>query len=121
MTMGFQEAVTTCFSKYVGFQGRAARPEYWYWVLFVVIVAVVLQILAGIIGSLMTVIGVLFQLATILPGIAVAVRRLHDIDKTGWWLLIAFIPLIGALVLLYFCVQPGTPGPNQYDEGVARA
>ena len=119
--MGFQEAITTCFSKYVGFQGRAVRSEYWYWVLFIIIVTVVIQILAGIIGSLFAVIGGLFSLGTLLPSIAVGVRRLHDLDKSGWWLLLAFIPVIGGLVLLYFLVQPGTPGPNRFDERAAYA
>lgn len=113
--MGFQQAVTTCFSKYVDFQGRAVRSEYWFWVLFIVIVVVVLQILASLVGTILGILALLFHLATLLPGLAVSVRRLHDVDKSGWFLLLAFIPVIGALVLLYFMVQPGTPGPNRFD------
>lgn len=116
--MGIQEAVSTCFSKYVNFEGRAARPEYWWWVLFVIVVGVILQIVGTLVlGSENGVGGVLsglFYLATFLPGLAVAVRRLHDTDRSGWWLLLAFIPLIGSLVLLYFMVQSGTPGPNRF-------
>ena len=123
--MGIQEAVSTCLSKYVDFQGRAKRPEYWWWVLFVVIVSVILRILAGIMfgmdsgaGGLLS---GLFSLATLLPGLAVSVRRLHDTDRSGWWLLIGFIPVIGALVLIYFMVQPGTLGPNRFGNGLATA
>ena len=113
--MGFQEAVTTCFTKYVDFQGRAARPEYWWWVLFVVVAALVLQLIDRILFGGSGVLAGLFQLATLLPALAVAVRRLHDTDRSGWFLLLAFIPVIGALVLLYFLVQPGTPGPNRFE------
>jgi uncharacterized membrane protein YhaH (DUF805 family) len=113
--MGIQEAVSTCFAKYVGFEGRAARPEYWWWVLFVVVAGVILQGLGSfVLGSSAGLLGGLFCLATFLPGLAVSVRRLHDTDRSGWWLLIAFIPLVGSLVLLYFMVQPGTNGPNQF-------
>jgi uncharacterized membrane protein YhaH (DUF805 family) len=121
--MGIQEAVSTCFSKYVDFQGRATRPEYWWWVLFIVVVAVVLRLLGGLIlgmdsgaGGLLS---GLFYLATLLPGLAVSVRRLHDTDRSGWWLLIGFIPVIGTLVLIYFMVQPGTMAPNQFGDGQA--
>ena len=121
--MGIQQAISTCFSKYVDFQGRAMRPEYWWWVLFVVVVAVILQILGAIIlGSQSGAGGVLaglFYLATLLPGLAVSVRRLHDTDHSGWWLLIGLVPIIGGLVLLYFMVQPGTQGPNRFGTGLA--
>lgn len=98
--MNFVDAVKTCFSKYVGFEGRATRPEYWWWVLFVFAVAIVMGVLKlGTIGNL-------FSLATLLPSIAVGARRLHDIGKSGWWQLIGLIPLIGWLVLIYWAVQP---------------
>jgi uncharacterized membrane protein YhaH (DUF805 family) len=120
--MGFQDAVTTCFSKYVDFQGRASRPEYWWWVLFVVVVGIVLRVVGQAIFGWASagagIPGLLFHLAVFLPGLAVAVRRLHDTDRSGWWLLIAFIPVIGWLVLLYFMIQPGTPSPNLYGDGV---
>jgi uncharacterized membrane protein YhaH (DUF805 family) len=119
--MGFQEAVTTCFSKYVGFEGRAARPEYWWWTLFVIVVGIVLRLVGHIVlgDTGASVLSGLFQLAVFLPGLAVAVRRLHDTDRSGWWLLLAFIPVIGWLVLLYFVIQPGTAGPNQFGDGRA--
>jgi uncharacterized membrane protein YhaH (DUF805 family) len=120
--MGFQEAVSTCFSKYVAFEGRAARPEYWWWVLFVVVAGVVLQGLGAVfLGSAAGLLGGLFYLATFLPGLAVSVRRLHDTDHSGWLLLIALIPLIGSLVVLYFMIQPGTHGPNRFGGAPALA
>ncbi len=99
--MDFVSAVKTCFTKYVGFEGRAGRSEYWWWVLFVVVVSVLL----GVVGAEM--LGGVFSLATLLPSLAVGARRLHDIGKSGWWQLLGFIPLIGWLVLIYWGVQPG--------------
>ena len=89
------------------------RSEYWYWVLFIILAVIVLQILTVMI-YFAAILLIIFHLGTILPGIAVSVRRLHDVDKSGWLLLIGLIPLIGALVLLYFMVQPGTPAPNRF-------
>lgn len=107
--MTFPQAVLTCFKKYADFSGRAARSEYWYWTLFVFIANICCQILDARLA-------LVFSVATLLPCIAVAVRRLHDIGKSGWWWLIAFIPLIGAIVLLvWFCTR-GTQGPNRYGD-----
>jgi uncharacterized membrane protein YhaH (DUF805 family) len=121
--MGIQESVATCFSKYVDFHGRARRSEYWWWVVFIIVVVLILRIAGGIImgwdsgaGGLLS---GLFYLATLLPGLAVSVRRLHDTDRSGWWLLLGFIPIVGGLVLLYFMVQPGTLGPNRFGDGAA--
>jgi uncharacterized membrane protein YhaH (DUF805 family) len=110
--MSFGQAISTCFSNYVTFEGRAARSEYWYWMLFVFIVSFVLSIVDRILpfGLLQ----VLFALATILPGVAVGCRRLHDIGRSGRWWLIAFIPVVGAILLIVWACQPSTPGPNQY-------
>ena len=105
---------------YVGFEGRARRKEYWMFTLFNIIVSIVLAIVDGI-GGFMTesgigMLGLLYTLAVLLPSIAVGVRRLHDIDKSGWWLLLVFIPLIGAIVLLVFAVMEGTRGSNRFGE-----
>ncbi len=107
--MTFQQAVQTCFSKYVDFSGRARRSEYWWFVLAYVILAIV----SGFIHEYIYVIVVL---AFILPLLAAGARRLHDIGKSGWFLLIGLIPIVGGLVLLYFMVQPGQPDANAYGE-----
>jgi len=105
--------------KYADFSGRAPRAEYWWFVLAEVVVLIIAKILDGIIGSDIGGSGsgifyILVCLALLVPGIAVSIRRLHDTDKTGWWLLIAFVPIIGAIVLIVFMVQEGTAGSNQY-------
>ncbi|NJD23812.1 MAG: DUF805 domain-containing protein [Betaproteobacteria bacterium] len=105
--------------KYAVFDGRARRKEYWYFVLFNTIIFVVLTIIDVLTGSYsqeagMGLLGGIYTLAVLLPSIAVAVRRLHDTARSGWWLLIALIPLIGAIVLLVFMVKDSSPGQNEY-------
>jgi len=104
--MTFGESIKTCFSKYADFSGRASRSEYWWWFLFVVLVSAA----TGLISDKLT---AGFSLAVLLPGIAVSVRRLHDIDKSGWFLLLNFIPVIGWVILLYWAVQEGRE-PNRF-------
>ena len=102
------DAVSTCFSKYVDFSGRATRAEFWWWVL-------IMEFVVPVLGLLMYPEPFpIVMLATFLPGIAVAARRLHDIDKSGWWQLIGFVPLIGWLVLIIFYAKRGSPGTNSY-------
>ena len=111
--MDFATAVkTVLMQKYANFSGRAMRSEYWWYTLFAIIVSVVLSVVDMMLGTQL--LQPIFALATLLPGIGVCVRRLHDLDKSGWWLLILLIPLIGALVMLYWFCQPGTPGDNQF-------
>src|ERR687898_3320915 len=105
--------------KYAVFGGRSRRKEYWYFVLFNIIVAIGLGVIDVVLGtfSYSSNIGLLsgiYSLAILIPSLAVTVRRLHDIDRTGWWILINLIPLIGAIVLLVFALTPGTPGSNRY-------
>ncbi|WP_422020613.1 DUF805 domain-containing protein [Roseibium sp.] len=121
------EAVQTVLRKYAVFSGRASRSEYWWWILFVVIVSIVSQIIDGAVvapalgfqafeegaGQPLS---MLVSLALLLPGLGVAVRRLHDIDHSGWWFLLILVPIVGFLILLYWFVQPGTKGDNQYGE-----
>ncbi|MHB8710370.1 MAG: DUF805 domain-containing protein [Minisyncoccota bacterium] len=96
--------------KYAVFSGRAQRAEYWYFVLFNAIIATVLSFF-GKVGTLATFI---YLLAIIIPGIAVSVRRFHDTNRSGWWLLINFVPVIGAIVFLVFTVLDSDPNSNQY-------
>ena len=105
--------------KYAVFSGRARRMEYWYFVLFNIIVTVVLALIDTLLGTFNIVQGVgllsgIYSLAVLIPTLAVMVRRLHDIDRTGWWILINLIPLVGTIVLLVFALTPGTPGSNRY-------
>ena len=105
--------------KYAVFSGRSRRAEYWYFVLFNIIVGVVLALIDMLLGTFSAAgnIGLLsgiYSLAVLIPTLAVLVRRLHDIDRTGWWILINLIPLIGTIVLLVFALTPGTPGSNRY-------
>jgi uncharacterized membrane protein YhaH (DUF805 family) len=98
---------------YVGFSGRARRTEYWMFVLFNFIIGVVLEILAAVAHPL-AFLYYLYALAVLLPSLAVGFRRLHDTNRTAWWLLIGIIPIIGWIWLLVLFCQPGTQGPNQY-------
>jgi uncharacterized membrane protein YhaH (DUF805 family) len=105
--------------KYAVFGGRSRRKEYWYFVLFSLVVSLVLSAIDALLGtfSSSTNVGLLsgiYGLAIIIPSIAVSVRRLHDIDRTGWWVLISLVPVIGAIVLLVFAVLNGTPGENRF-------
>lgn len=100
-------------SNYVGFSGRARRQEYWMFVLINVIISIVLGILDAIMGTNSLLNG-LYSLAVLLPSLAVTVRRLHDTGKSGWWLLISLIPIIGAIILLVFTCLDSEPEENQY-------
>lgn len=111
--MGFQEAVRTVLSKYATFTGRAARPEYWWFMLFVFLVNVGTSIIDGMLSD-GHVLNTVAMLALIVPQLAVGARRLHDIDRSGWWLLLALVPVVGWIVLIYFNVQPGQPGANRF-------
>lgn len=99
--------------KYAAFSGRARRSEFWYFTLFNVLITIVLAIVdfeTTRIGALTA----LYGLAVLIPGLAVEVRRLHDTNRSGWWLFIAFVPLVGAILLLVFFVQDSQTGENRY-------
>ena len=101
---------------YAVFSGRASLNEYWYFVLFNIIIMIGIPIIGLITGTLWagTLLGGIYTLALLIPSIAVSVRRLHDTDRSGWWFLFGLIPLIGTIVFLVFMLQDGKPGANQY-------
>lgn len=126
--MGFATAVKVVLSKYVDFTGRARRSEYWWWVLFTFIVSIVTSGLDAAFGTDLNddpgstgLIQGLASLALFLPGLAVAIRRLHDTGRVGWWVLLAFIPLIGWIVLIVFFVMDSQAGANKYGPSPKRA
>ncbi len=125
--MTFGESIKTCFSKYVTFSGRAQRSEFWWWVLFVFAANIVLTwVDIALFGTTETAPGSfsgstdtpifsgIFGLATLLPGISVAVRRLHDTDRVGWWYWIILVPLVGFILLIVWFATKGTEGPNRF-------
>ena len=112
--------------KYAVFGGRASRPEYWYFFLFNFIIGFVLGFIDVLIGSFspevgMGLLGGLYSLAVLIPGIAVSVRRLHDTGRSGWYLLLALVPVIGGIVLLVFMVSASEPVENKYGAPVGAA
>lgn len=111
--MSFTEAVRTCFSKYVDFTGRASRPEYWWFVLSYLVVYLAAAMLDAAIGTGGVLAG-LVGLAYLLPMLAAGVRRLHDTGRSGWWLLLPLVPIVGSIVLIVFLASPGEPGPNRF-------
>src|SRR5580700_3681557 len=107
--MNFLQAIESGFRNYVNFSGRAIRSEFWFWILFTIVGGIAAWILDFmLIPDWVTVspFGTLFDLATFIPGIAVAIRRLHDIDRTGWWFLLVLVPLVGFIVLMvWWCTK----------------
>jgi len=123
--MTFTQSIKTVLAKFATFDGRAMRSEYWWFALFALLVSIPLNfvdqlLVAPALGyesfqeATPQFLSWLFSLAILLPSIAVAVRRMHDLNKSGWWVLIAFIPILGILLILYWFVQRGTVGGNQY-------
>ncbi len=108
--MDFVTAIKTCFAKYVGFAGRAPRSEYWYFTLFLVVVSIALA------SAGLDQVGNFFSVATLLPSLAVGVRRLHDTGRSGWWLLLLLVPLVGMIVLIVWFVRSGTQGANRFGD-----
>jgi uncharacterized membrane protein YhaH (DUF805 family) len=114
--MDFWQAIASGFANYVTFSGRAIRSEYWYWVLFAVLGGIATEIMDSAIfasHSSVSPLNGVFNLLIFLPGLALGIRRLHDIDRSGWWVLIT-LTLIGVFLLLYWACQKGTHGPNGY-------
>jgi len=114
--MGFTEAVKACLSKYATFSGRALRSEYWYFYLFNVLASIVLGVVDSMaFGMQAGILRGLFGLAMILPTLAAGARRLHDTDRSGWWQLLWFVPIIGWIILIVFLATPGTGADNRFD------
>jgi uncharacterized membrane protein YhaH (DUF805 family) len=112
--MGFGQALVSGFKNYVNFSGRAPRSEYWFWVLWMIIISIITATIDyQFFDSQPGPINTIFGLATFLPSLAMGIRRLHDIDRTGWWTLIALTG-IGLFVLLVFACLKGTTGPNRF-------
>ena len=118
--MSFKESIVNVFQNYANFSGRARRSEYWYFTLFIFLVSAVLSGLnAAVFGTdaqmtIFTVIQSLFALATLIPSIAVTVRRLHDIGKSGWFYFLILIPVVGSIILLVWECKDSEPGTNVY-------
>ena len=104
---------TVVLERYAKFDGRAGRAEYWWFVLANLIVYILLAILMQV-ASIFVILLIGFWLAIIVPSIAVAIRRLHDTNKSGWFLLLSLVPLVGGIIVLVFMILPGDPGPNNY-------
>jgi len=110
--MNFSAAIQSGFNRYVDFSGRSSRSEVWWWLLFSIIAQLVAAVLdgAGSAGILI----IIIYLGLLLPTLAVQVRRLHDLDRSGWWILISFIPILGAIILLVWFCTKGTEGENRF-------
>ncbi len=98
--MSFTDSIKTCFTKYATFGGVAARPEFWWWTLFTVVASLALR-------SISYGLSAAFSIATLLPSLGVGARRLHDTDRSGWWLLLYFLPIVGWIILIIFWAEPG--------------
>lgn len=110
--MDFKTAIISAFNNFLNFEGRASRPEYWWFALFYLSVYIVAIIIDSVLG--MGIVALLVSLALLCPGLSVATRRLHDINKSGWWQLLYLIPLVGLAVMIYFLVQKGEEGANRF-------
>jgi uncharacterized membrane protein YhaH (DUF805 family) len=105
--MNFGQAISTCFKNYATFTGRSSRSEYWWFVLFEVLVSLATGMLGDVVNGLA-------MLALLLPALAVGARRLHDIGKSAWFLLLGLIPLIGWIILIVWACQKSDPASNVY-------
>ena len=110
--MTFTEAVQSVFNNFSNFSGRARRKEYWYFVLFTLLGGAVVEGIGRVIGAERVLSG-LFSLVILIPGLAVAFRRLHDTGRAGWWILLGFVPMLGIIPLIFCCLD-SQPGDNAY-------
>jgi hypothetical protein len=110
--MGFVDAIKVCFNKYATFTGRASRAEYWWWVLFTFVVGA----LCSMFGHVGQYISGVASLAFLVPSLAVAWRRMHDIGKGGGWYFIILIPIVGWILWIVWCCKPSEPCPNRFGD-----
>src|ERR1700761_4741644 len=114
--MNFGQSISTCFRKYAEFNGRAGRSELWWFVLFLLLADAAAGLLdEGMFGGRNIVSG-LWSLAVLIPSFAVWARRLHDTDRSGWWVLLSLIPIAGWIILIIWGCQRGTDGANRFGE-----
>jgi uncharacterized membrane protein YhaH (DUF805 family) len=113
--LSFVDAVRSALSKYATFSGRARRSEYWWFVLFNIVVSIVARLIDSAVSSQSVgFVSIIVGLALFLPGLAVSVRRLHDIGKSGWWILFGLIPIIGVIMLIVWYAKEGEASDNAY-------
>ena len=113
--MGFTEAVRSALvERYADFQGRAPRSELWWFLLFSLLLGAAVGAVAAVGETLSGILNLVVSIALLVPTIAVQMRRLHDTDRSGWWILIGLVPLVGAVVLIIFYLQRGTGGDNRF-------
>jgi uncharacterized membrane protein YhaH (DUF805 family) len=123
--MNIIEAIKSGYKNYVNFSGRSQRSAYWWWFVFQMVIAIAIALVEGGgqassgAGSFSATynagpVGIVWSLAHLIPNLSVGVRRLHDTDRSGWWLLIALIPLVGAIILIVWFASKGTTGANRF-------
>jgi uncharacterized membrane protein YhaH (DUF805 family) len=113
--MNFTQAIASGFQNYVNFVGRAARSEYWFWILFTILASIVATLIDLALFRSMNFnpLSTIVSLGTLLPTLAISARRLHDLDRTAWWLLLIITVIGDILLLIWFCLR-GTTGPNRF-------
>ena len=112
--MSFADAISTSLARYADFAGRSRRAEYWYFNLFVILAYIAIGMLSGVAPKFAALVAILAVFGLLIPSIAVNVRRLHDVDRSGWWIWIGIVPLLGAVLLLIWHCTPGTSGSNRF-------
>ena len=113
--VGFIDAIKLAFKNYINFNGRSRRSELWWFFLFNIIIGIIISILAKLITPYLIYLSYIYCLIAFLPGLGLGIRRLHDIGKSGWYILIGFIPLVGIILLYFYCLDSENQS-NEYGE-----
>ncbi len=119
--MSPQQAVETVLRKYADFSGRAGRAEYWWWWAALLVTFIALGAISAFLGQVGYAVAAIVALAAFIPNLAVTVRRLHDTGRSGWWVLVALVPAIGAIILLVLLALPSEHEPNRWGAAPATA